>query len=131
MSVTNINKDVAPSLMPTESTTDNKPSPVHTARSGRTVKAASKFADSTYSSLSAYAKTFSPTLSSSTDCILQPRDLHYTEPSSIAQVCEHMLSLIAADPDTLTLKEALAQPDRAQFIAAMYKELEDHISRGH
>ena len=37
----------------------------------------------------------------------------------------------SSDPDTMTLDEALRQPDRKQFIAAMHKELEDHISHKH
>ena len=31
----------------------------------------------------------------------------------------------------MTLKETLSQPDRDQFLDAMKKKLNDHISRGH
>jgi len=37
----------------------------------------------------------------------------------------------SGDPDTMTLDEAMKQTDRAEFIKAMYKELQDHIGRGH
>lgn len=40
-------------------------------------------------------------------------------------------SLATSDPDTMTFEEALSQPDRNEFIKAMYKELADHISRRH
>ena len=36
-----------------------------------------------------------------------------------------------ADPDTMTLKEALQEPDADKFIEAMEKEVEDHVKRGH
>lgn len=44
----------------------------------------------------------------------------------------HPLSFAAtSDPDTMYMHQALRQPDRAQFIKAMQKELADHVSRGH
>ena len=36
-----------------------------------------------------------------------------------------------ADPDTMTLKEALKQPDAEEFLKAMVKEVEDHVRREH
>ena len=36
-----------------------------------------------------------------------------------------------ADPDTMTLKEALKQPDAEEFLKAMVKEVEDHARREH
>ena len=36
-----------------------------------------------------------------------------------------------ADPDTMTLKEALNQPDAEEFLKAMVKEVEDHVRREH
>ena len=36
-----------------------------------------------------------------------------------------------ADPDTMTLKEALKQPDAEEFLKAMAKEVEDHVRREH
>ena len=32
-----------------------------------------------------------------------------------------------ADPDTMTLKEALKKPDAEEFLKAMVKEVEDHV----
>ena len=42
-----------------------------------------------------------------------------------------MYSFLASDPDTMHMSEALQQPDREEFIAAMKKELSDHIKRRH
>ena len=39
-----------------------------------------------------------------------------------------MLGFVVTDPDTMTLKEALGQEDRFQFLEAMRKELNDYIS---
>jgi hypothetical protein len=36
-----------------------------------------------------------------------------------------------SDPDTMTLQQALAEPDRDEFIKAMEQELADHCSRRH
>ena len=45
---------------------------------------------------------------------------------------EETLAFVSrSDPDTMYLEEALAQPDRNEFLAAMTKELEDHIGRRH
>lgn len=35
------------------------------------------------------------------------------------------------DPDTMTMQEAMRQPDKNEFVKAMYKELHDHIERKH
>ena len=37
----------------------------------------------------------------------------------------------SSDPDVMTYDEAMTSPDRLHFIAAMDKELRDHIDRGH
>ena len=39
--------------------------------------------------------------------------------------------MIATDPDTMHLHEALQQEDREQFIKAMTEELKSHINRKH
>ena len=45
---------------------------------------------------------------------------------------EQVTAMIAkSDPDTMYLDEALRQPDRHEFIKAMHKELNDHITRKH
>ena len=36
-----------------------------------------------------------------------------------------------ADPDTMTPKQALAEPDADQFPLAMEKEVNDHVTRKH
>ena len=36
-----------------------------------------------------------------------------------------------ADPDTMTLKQALKEPDADQFLLAMEKEVNDHVTRKH
>ena len=40
-----------------------------------------------------------------------------------------LLSFVVTDPDTMSLKESLEQDDRFKVLAAMNKELIDHISR--
>ena len=35
------------------------------------------------------------------------------------------------NPDTMTIGQALREPDREEFIKAMIKEIEDHTKRGH
>ena len=49
----------------------------------------------------------------------------------MALICERIFAYITTDPDTMTIAEALRQPDRDKFLVAMHKELNDHISRGH
>ena len=36
-----------------------------------------------------------------------------------------------ADPDTMTLKQALQEPDADKFVEAMIKEVNDHVNRKH
>ena len=36
-----------------------------------------------------------------------------------------------ADPDTMTLKEAMQEPDADKFLEAMVKEIDDHVTRKH
>ena len=36
-----------------------------------------------------------------------------------------------ADPDTMTPKEALKQPNAEEFLKAMVKEVDDHVRREH
>ena len=37
----------------------------------------------------------------------------------------------SSDPDTITFEEALAAPDRNEFVLAMAKELKDHVYQKH
>ena len=47
----------------------------------------------------------------------------------MALVVQHIFGNVASsrDPDTMTLDEALRQPDHDEFIKAMHKEIDDHI----
>ena len=65
--------------------------------------------------------------------ILQPDSEWYAEPEPMAfmlatQGSSEMETIFS---DTMTMDEALRQPDRENFIEAMHKELNDHIKRGH
>ena len=42
-----------------------------------------------------------------------------------------VLAVTVADPDTMTLKQALQEPDADKFIEAMIKEVNDHANRKH
>ena len=136
---TSTNPDIEPTVTPV--ILEEQPAPTletiqddstaTTTRSGRIVRPASRFADSALSSLLAYSSTFSPNINTTQDSLLQPSTTHYEEPHPFASICQHMFAFVTTDPDTMPLKEALQQTDRAEFIAAMYKELNDHISRKH
>ena len=81
---------------------------------------------------SAFFNTFSPGGNAMhPQCQLQPDVERFAEPHPFAFMVETLGLSASSDPDTMTLDEALRQPDREQFIAAMHKELEDHISRKH
>lgn len=60
--------------------------------------------------------------------LLQPDVEAHTEPHPYALLSAFVST---SDPDTMTLDEALKQPDRDEFIKAMKKELMDHIERKH
>ena len=55
--------------------------------------------------------------------LLHPSRDFRSELHTTAIVCEHMLSFVTTEPDTMNLSEALKPPDRAQFLFAMHKEL--------
>ena len=40
-------------------------------------------------------------------------------------------NLTMADKDTMTLKQALSEPDAEDFVKAMEQEVDDHVKRGH
>lgn len=52
-----------------------------------------------------------------------------SEPHPLAMV--YSFAAVRADPDTLNYQDAMRAPDRAKFVEAMYKELNDHIQRSH
>ena len=126
---------VAPTLPPSVDTPTINPlpplAPVITTRSGRSIRPPSRFGDTSHSSIHAYSTTFSHDFNTTSACILQPSQASYSEPHPMALMCEHVFAHITTDPDTMTLSEALRQPDRDKFLAAMQKELNDHITRGH
>ena len=37
------------------------------------------------------------------------------------------MHMTQADPDTMTLKEAMAEPDAYKFLDAMIKEIQNHV----
>jgi hypothetical protein len=93
-----------------------------TTRSGRTVKPTEKAREQ---------QLFKGTLSAMASfgaCAIDPYGLL----NSIHPFATTMSFLSTkGDPDTMTLQEALAQPDREEFIKAMEKELLDHFERRH
>ena len=103
--------------------------PEQVTRFGRIIKPPQRFAG--ISSPISFLTTFSPFIRHDNNQLLQPLTANYSEPRPLALFSSHILSFIATDPDTMTLREALAQPDKEQFLKAMKKELNDHISRGH
>ena len=102
-----------------------------TTRTGRTIKPPTKFADTDHSSIHSYLSTFYLGSDKAQEHLLQPNISSSVEPHPFALFSEYMLSFLATDPDTMTLQEAMQQPDKDQFLHAMKKELEDHISRKH
>jgi hypothetical protein len=71
----------------------------------------------------AFLHTFPPVPAENTAMlILQPDVEAYAEPYPFAMYLEDVFAFVASsDPDTMTMQEALAQPDREQFIKAMPK----------
>ena len=100
-------------------------------RTGRVIRPPSKFADSAHSTIQSFISTFSPSIQGVEEQLIQPCTTAYSEPNPFAMLSHQILSNVATDPDTMTIKEAMTQPDREQFIEAMRKELNDHIARGH
>ena len=71
--------------------------------------------------------TFSPKVDHSYPIsVLQPDAA--IEPHPFASISNYVISMTASsDPDTMTLEEALAAPDRDKFVEAMVKELKYHV----
>ena len=65
--------------------------------------------------------------------MLRDNESHSVESSlSIAALAtDHVCLMTLADPDTMTLKEALEQLDADEFLEAMAKEVDDHVRRDH
>ena len=110
-----------------------EPAPLPTrnpTRSGRTPKPPDRYDESVHSSLLAYSATFEPTPTDTAVSLIQP-DTSPSDPHPLALFMSSLCALTATDPDTMTLKEAMAQPDREDFLRAMHKELSDHINHRH
>jgi hypothetical protein len=104
-----------------------------TTRSGRRVTP-NRFIYNEQHAHAAYTDTFtSPDLKDNDFPLLQPDIGEQIEPHPMAFVSEHVVAMASSrsDPDTMTFAEAMKAPDREEFVKAMTKELEDHISRGH
>lgn len=98
-------------------------------RSGRRVRRNPRYFSDMHAN-SVFLQTFSPQRRA--PCLLQPDVEALVEPHPLALMSERVLGLTASsDPDTMTLDEALNQPDREEFVKAMHKELKDHIERKH
>jgi hypothetical protein len=106
---------------------EESPAPVHT-RSGRLVRPNPRYFNEAHAN-TVYLDTYSSALDQ-VNCILQP--VYSEEPHPMALVSESIFGFaVSSDPDTMTLDEALREPDRDHFIEAMHKELGDHINRKH
>ena len=94
------------------------------------IRAPSNFDDTAHSSINAFVSTFFPSIQNIEARLLQPSTESYLEPHQLALLTQHVLSFVAAGPNTMTLKEAMSQPDSQQFLEAMRKELDYHITGG-
>ncbi|MEL6660877.1 MAG: reverse transcriptase domain-containing protein, partial [Bacteroidota bacterium] len=92
-----------------------------------------------FAGLACYLSTFCPTFTEAAKVELlqeSPAQLATDNINPIAMAMEYVSRPMEAyhsssDPDTMTIQEALKQDDRAEFIKAMYKEIQDHIDRKH
>jgi hypothetical protein len=63
--------------------------------------------------------------------LCQPDIEAHAKPHPFALLIEHVTAFVGSDPDTMRLDEALRQPNHAHCIAAMNKELLDHVQSKH
>ena len=76
-----------------------------------------------------FLHTLSPDKSDESVALLQ-NDKYSAKPHPFSFSIESAISMaVSSDPDTMTLIEALQQPDRHKFIKTMEKELRNHINR--
>jgi hypothetical protein len=102
--------------------------PEVTTQSGRTVRAPQQL----IATVALFLTIFSPLPTDGAVLhLLQPDVEAHAEPRPFALFTEHVVAFVGSDPDTMTLDEALKEPDREQFIAAMRKELMDRVGRKH
>ena len=124
-------EDTPPLLPPPPDIVPPPPQPTQTTRLGRAIRAPLKFSDTAHSTLLAYTATFTPSVQDSEEHILQPTTADYSEPRPLALLGSHIFSFVVTDPDTMTLKEVLSQPDREKFLVTIRKEFNDHVTRKH
>ena len=62
--------------------------------------------------------------------LLQPNN--QVKPNPFAFISESIIGMAtSSDPDTMTLDEAMAAPNKNKFIQSMHKERHDHVNRRH
>ena len=107
-------------------------SPATRTRSGRVIQRNRRFFDSKVYAFHVFLRTFESTYERNHE-LLQPNRVSTSQNGSMARVAQHIFGNVASsrDPDTMTLDEALRQPDRDEFIKAMHKEIDDHVRRKH
>ena len=105
------------------------PDPDVTTRSGCRVRRSFFFEDAHANS--SFLHTFSPDKSDESVALLQ-NDNFFAKPHPFAFAVESAIYIdVSSYPNTMTLSEALQQPDCHEFIKAMKTELRDHIDHKH
>ena len=80
----------------------------------------------------AYDSTFSPNDIQFHTSLLQLDNICHVKPHPFSLASQYICSIISSNPYIMQLHEALCQLDiKKQFLAAMHKELTDHIGRKH
>ena len=112
-------------------------------RSGRRVQPNRRYFGTAVASAVCFLSTFCPSYTGSS--VMMPvgsapdsvSDLFSpvpeVEPQPYAAYVGEVVAAVAnsSDPDTMTLDQAMKEPDRDKFLEAMSKELNDHIDRQH
>ena len=99
--------------------------------SGCQSKPPPKFADSAHYFVLDFISTYSPQEPQTFQHLLHPDVESQSTPHPFALARKHIYGIIGSDPDTMRLHEEMKEPDRLQFLAAMQKEIEDHVLRKH
>ena len=126
----NSNDKIVQPPTPSKDVNLQNPSTTRT-RYGRTIVPPTIFDPSPAATARSYNAIFSQSYSNEDNHLLQPQQSDYSEPNPFASICETIYGMVATDPDTMHLHEALQQEDREHFIEAMTEELKSHIKRKH
>ena len=94
---------------PSHNNSDNLDQTTTHTRYGRKIIPPKILDPSPSTSAHAYNAIFSQPCSNVNNHLLQPRHSDYCDPNPFASVCETIYSMIATDPDTMHLHEALQQ----------------------